>query len=142
MTSITFTYQNRLHLLDRHLHLVSDYYAADPRRLSVYWRLSTNRQWHRWTVPTWRDLLWSCAVAIYLVSVFVETVKHGFFFSMGLILSGVALYWTDVLLAAPGIAWLASGKGPKIDPKSFRLLLTATVFGVGAYWTLIKAVLR
>src|ERR1700678_591087 len=98
--NITFSHQKRLHLLDQHLHLVSDYYSADPRRLSVYWRFSTNLKWHRWTVPTWRDLLWSCAVAIYLISIFVETMKHGFLFSMGLILSGVALYWIDVLLAA------------------------------------------
>jgi hypothetical protein len=140
--NITFTHQKRFHLLDRHLHLVSDYHTPDTRMTSIYWRFSTNLKWHRWTVPTWRNLLWSVAVSLYLVSIFTETVKHGFFFSMGLILSGAALYWADICLAAPGIAWLASGKGEKINPKSFRLLLTATVFGIGAYWTIIKAVIR
>jgi hypothetical protein len=142
MMNITFTNQKRLHLLDQHLHLVSDYHTPDTRMTSIYWRLSGNRQWHRWAVPTWRDLIWSIAVSLYLISVFVETVKHGFFFSMGLILSGVALYWIDVLLAAPGVAWLAAGRGNKIDPKTFRMLLTTMVFGAGAYWTIIKAVIR
>lgn len=142
MTSTNFTHQRRLHLLDKHLHLVSNYYTFDPYRLSLYWRLSAKRQWHRLIFPTWRDLLWSSAVSIYLISIFTETMKHGFFFSVGLVLSGVSLYWVDVLLAAPGLAWLCSDKDNKPNPRVFRMGLTTMVFVVGAYWTLIKAVLQ
>jgi hypothetical protein len=138
-------HQKRHHLLDKHLHLIRNSYDTDPRKTFVYWRLSADRQWHQWIVPSWRNVIWSVAVAIYLLSIFVETVKHGFLFSMGLILSGVALYWIDVVLFSPGIAWLASGNpknGSKIDSKTFQLLLTTMVFGGGAYWAIIKAVLR